>query len=147
MSVDQLLSVSQAARMVGVPRKILQARIQAGELGTFEGSVRMSTLLAVYPDLQPTHSAMVEKVRDIRDAALTKVAPDYGQPDPERLAFELHNARLALARAQRQLASYEQFAAETGDRLLEFQERCDKRQAQMLTTLIGWFMHQHKLRE
>ena len=146
--MDRLLSLSQAARMVGVTRRVLQQQIQEGRLTTFEGNIRMSELLKEYPEVQvkADHSGMVEKVRRIREAAVAKGVSDT-RMDPERLAVEVHRLKIELGLARDQLAGYRQLAAETSDRLLELQERCDKRQAMMLGTVIGWYMHQVKLRE
>jgi hypothetical protein len=33
------------------------------------------------------------------------------------------------------------------DRLVALQESCDKRQSMILGTLIGWYMHQVKMRD
>jgi len=146
--MDRLLSLSQAARMVGVTRRVLQQQIQEGRLATFEGNIRMSELLKEYPEvqMQADRSGMVEKVRRIREAAVAKGASDT-RMDPERLAVEVHRLKIELGLARDQVASYQQLAAETSDRLLELQERCDRRQAMMLGTVIGWYMHQVKLRE
>ena len=144
--MDRLLSVSQAARMVGVPRRLIQQHIQQGRLSVFEGSIRMSELLKAYPEADSDRSGMVEKVRRIREAAVYKSTRD-ARPDPEHLATELQRTRVELARAEEELDSYRRLAAETETRLLELQERCDARQAMMLGTLVGWFMNQLKIRE
>lgn len=143
--MDRLLSLSQAARMVGVTRRVLQQQIQDGLLDTFEGQVRMSELLKVYPEVEPERSGMVEKVRRLREAAFAK-GPSAAQPNAERLAAEVQRLRIELSMANDRLAGYEQLAADTRDRLLALQERCDRRQALLLGTLIGWYMHQVKLR-
>ena len=92
MSADRLLSLSQAARMAGVTRKILQQHISCGDLSTFEGYVRMSDLRTVYPEVSGDRSGMIEKVRRIQDAAALKKCVDKIKEDPQRLANELHKA-------------------------------------------------------
>jgi hypothetical protein len=144
--MDRLLSLSQAARMVGVPRRLLQQHIQEGRISAFEGHIRMSELHKAYPDADSDASGMLEKVRRIKEAALYKSAPDT-RLDAGHLASELQRARIEMAGLQDELESYRELAAETEDRLLELQERCDERQAMMLGTLVGWFMNQLKLRE
>jgi hypothetical protein len=143
--MDRLLSVSQAARMVGVPRRLIQQHIQQGRLSTFEGHIRMSELQKAYPEADSDTSGMVEKVRRIREAAAFKATRDV-RPDPEHLATELQRTRVELVRAEEELAGYRKLVAETEERLLELQERCDARQAMMLGTLVGWFMNQLKIR-
>ena len=144
--MDRLLSLSQAARMVGVPRRLLQQHIQEGRIAAFEGHIRMSELLKAYPEADSDRSGMVEKVARIREAALFKANRDT-RPDVDHLSSELQRARVEIASLQDEIASYRELAAETEERLLSLQEQCDARQAMMLGTLVGWFMNQIKLRE
>ena len=144
--MDRLLSLSQAARMVGVPRRLLQQHIQEGLIEAFEGHIRMSELQKASPAANSDRSGMVEKVRRIREAASMKANRDF-KPDVDHLCTELQRARVEIERLQEEVAGYRRFAAETEERLLGLQEQCDARQAMMLGTLVGWFMNQLKLRE
>ncbi len=144
--MDRLLSLSQAARMVGVPRHLLQQHIQEGRIAAFEGHIRLSELHKAYPEADTDRSGMVEKVKRIREAALYKANLE-SRPDAEHLATELQRARVEVARLQHELDGYRQLAVETEKRLLTLQEQCDARQAILLGTLVGWFMNQIKLRE
>ena len=144
--MDRLLSVSQAARMAGVPRKMLQQHIQEGRVSTFEGYIRMSELHKAYPEVDGDKSGMLEKMQLIREAAIMK---DGGEQhaDPARLSAELHRAKIELARLQQQVDSYRELAAQTEDQLINLQEQCERREASMLGAVIGWYMNQVKLRE
>ncbi len=144
--MDRLLSLSQAARMVGVPRRLLQQHIQEGRITAFEGHIRMSELRKAYPEANSEDSGMIEKVARLREAALFKTNRDT-RPDVDHLSSELQRARVEIAGLQDEIASYRELAAETEERLLSLQEQCDARQAMMLGTLVGWFMNQIKLRE
>jgi CDP-4-dehydro-6-deoxyglucose reductase len=144
--MDRLLSVSQAARMVGVPRRLLQQHIQEGKIDAFEGHIRMSELLKAYPQADSDRSGMLEKVNRIREAAVFKTTREF-TPDVDQLSTELQRARVEIARLRDELDGYRELTAETEERLLELQENCDARQAMMLGTLVGWFMNQLKLRE
>jgi len=144
--MDHLLSLSQAARMVGVPRKVLQQHIQAGHLTAFEGHIRSSELLKEFPEVRPDGSGMVEKVRRLQEVAVSKGTGE-GRQDADRLATELQRLKAELAHTRAQLRGYQSLAAETSDRLLELQERCDNRQSLMLNTLLGWYLNQVKLRD
>ncbi|MCB1772123.1 MAG: hypothetical protein KDI88_00785, partial [Gammaproteobacteria bacterium] len=129
--MDRLLSLSQAARMVGVPRHLLQQHIQEGVIEAFEGHIRMSELQKAYPDANPDRSGMVEKVKRIREAASMKANRDF-KPNVDHLCTELQRARVEIERLQEEVAGYRRFAAETEERLLGLQEQCDARQAMML---------------
>ena len=144
--MDRLLSVSQAARMVGVPRRLLQQHIQEGKINAFEGHIRMSELHKAYPQADSDRSGMLEKVNRIREAAVFKTTRDF-TPDVDQLSTELQRARVEVARLRDELDGYRALTAETEERLLELQENCDARQAMVLGTLVGWFMNQLKLRE
>ena len=144
--MDRLLSVSQAARMVGVPRRLLQQHIQEGKINAFEGHIRMSELHKAYPQADSDRSGMLEKVNRIREAAVFKTTRDF-TPDVDQLSTELQRARVEIVRLRDELDGYRELTAETEERLLKLQENCDARQAVMLGTLVGWFMNQLKLRE
>lgn len=144
--MDHLLSLSQAARLVGVPRKTLQQHIRQGDISVFEGSIRQSELMKVFPQANRDRSGMLERMERYKDGALFKPAVDSSL-DAEVLAKEVHHLRLQLGEALSELDSYRDMVAETQDRLLELQERCDRKQAMMMGALVGWFMHQCKLRE
>ncbi len=143
--MDRLFSVSQAARLVGVPRRMIQQHIQEGRVEAFEGHIRLSELRKAYPEADSERSGMVEKVNRIREAAASKANRDF-KPNVDHLCTELQRARVEIERLRADVYSYQQFAMETENRLVELQDRCDKRQAMMLGTLIGWFMNQQKIR-
>ena len=50
--LPSLITLSRAARLVGVKRGTLQKKIQQGELRTFEGELLLSDLLQAYPQTE-----------------------------------------------------------------------------------------------
>ena len=144
--MDHLLSLSQAARMVGVPRRNLQQHIRAGRLSVFEGEIRLSELLRIFPEANAGGSRMVERMERIKDGAVFK-SPGEKHRDPEYLAAEVHRLRLQLGETRTRLESYQQMAGEMKSRLLELQDQCDRKQAVVIGAHVGWFLHQCKLRE
>ncbi len=137
MATDRLLSLSQAARLVGVRRKTLQQLIQESKLQVFEGAIRESELLKEFPEARFEQSGMVERMHRIREGALFK-CPRENRPSAEQLAGELHRLRLQLVETRLELESYQQLTAEFQERLYDLQEHCDHRQAAMLGTVITW---------
>lgn len=137
--MDHLLSLSQAARMVGVRRRTLQKLVQDGRLSTFEGSIRTSELLKEFPEASPENSAIVDRMQRIQDGALFKFQAEV--PDAETLAAEAHRLRLELGEARAELAAYRQLAVELKDHLYEMQDQCDKRQGMLLGAVITWLAH------
>lgn len=73
--VAKRISLSRAARLVGVKRGTLQQQIRAGELETFEGEIVLADLLHAYPDAQFEDSSMLERVEQIIEQA-TFINPD-----------------------------------------------------------------------
>lgn len=144
--MNRLLSVSQAARMAGVTRKILQQHIQEGRIDSFDGYIRMSELRKAYPEISGDKSGMIEKVRLIQQAATAKELGEH-KHNPDRLAADLHRAQIEIARLRRQVDSYRELAAQTEEQLINLQEQCQRREASMLGTMLGWYMNQVKLRE
>jgi hypothetical protein len=135
--MDPLLSLAQAARMIGVRRSVLQQHVQEGRLSTFEGAVRLSALLAMFPEAGAAGSAMLEKVQRFQEGALQKPLP-ASRPDPERLAAEVHRLRLELGVARTELGRYQALTEELKDHLYALQDQCDQRQRLLLGTLITW---------
>jgi len=67
--INRYLSLSRAAKLVGVKRGTLQKRIQAGELVTFEGDLSLEELLKAYPQTEYSDDAMIEKTSFIKATA------------------------------------------------------------------------------
>ncbi len=67
--MPQLLTLSRAARLVGVTRGAIQKKIQNGELSTFEGQLKVTELLRAYPETQIDDTHMLERVKQIKTAA------------------------------------------------------------------------------
>jgi CDP-4-dehydro-6-deoxyglucose reductase len=143
--MDRLLSLSQAARLVGVSRRTLQKHIQEGRISTFEGAIRLSELLRVYPDAEADQSGMVEKVLRIQAGAVHKYNRD-SLPDREALAAENQRLKLELREAQVELHAYRKLTNQLRDRLYAIQEQCDRNQRVLLGTVISWLGQQMKKR-
>ena len=63
------ISLSRAARLVGVKRGVLQQQIRSGQLKTFEGEIMLADLLQAYPNAQIEDSSMLERVEQIIEQA------------------------------------------------------------------------------
>ncbi len=104
----QLITLSRAARLVGVKRGTLQQRIRAGELRTFEGELDLSELLRVYPQTKVHDTGMIERADRIVEHALGKVVRDRGNlPDPEVLATRVSALSNELAGNRMKLQRYQ----------------------------------------
>ncbi|MDH3220120.1 MAG: 2Fe-2S iron-sulfur cluster-binding protein [Gammaproteobacteria bacterium] len=102
------ISLSRAARLVGVKRGTLQQKIRAGELTTFEGEIVLSDLLHAYPNAQIEDSSMLERVEQIIEQA-TFINPDKIARKPDNVALTARIMSLGerLAQQQRLIDRYQ----------------------------------------
>lgn len=66
---QQLLTLSRAARLVGITRGALQKKIRDSELSTFEGKIAITDLLRTYPTAKLEDDSMLERVTEIKAKA------------------------------------------------------------------------------
>lgn len=92
------LSLSRAARLAGITRAELQARIRRGEVATFEGSVAVSDLLRLYPRVSLRDEDALERVERIKSDAQPRLQTgETALPDPQVLMSRLHGLSQTLA--------------------------------------------------
>ena len=101
------ISLSRAARLVGVKRGVLQQQIRAGKLQTFEGEIVLADLLHAYPDAQIEDSSMLDRVAQIIEQA-SFINADHAmrKPDNQALATRIMSLGRDLSRQQRLVAGY-----------------------------------------
>lgn len=104
--MPQLLTLSRAARLVGVARGALQKRIRAGELPAFEGMVAAADLQRLFPNTRIEDEAALERYALIKEAAYTRRLRERILPDPEVLAARLTQISRDLARAKGRVEEY-----------------------------------------
>ncbi len=108
----RLLSASRAASIVGVPRGIIQKHIQNGELTSFEGKVKLSQLVKLYPDSKFEDNAMAEKIEEFIASALKRARYAKFQkliaPDTATLAARIATLSKELSETKTALFHYEQ---------------------------------------
>ncbi len=122
--MPQLLSLSRAARLVGVTRRAIQKKIQNGELSTFEGQLKVTELLRAYPETQIDDTHMLERVKQIKAAATFTHPRDHESALPTqdvliarliKLAKELVEVKSAFKRQNELLETINNKLAEFGD--------------------------------
>jgi CDP-4-dehydro-6-deoxyglucose reductase len=99
--MSRLITLSRAARLVGVKRGALQQKIRDGELRTFEGEILLSDLLHAYPRAEVEDTSMLDRVEQIMEQAVNKVIhPTYDAPDSSALAARVMALGEQLATAR-----------------------------------------------
>ena len=72
--MDRQLSLSQAARLIGVKRGDVQKKIQENKLVVMEGTVRLSDLKKAFPDATYEDNTVIEKMERLMEDAVHKMA-------------------------------------------------------------------------
>jgi CDP-4-dehydro-6-deoxyglucose reductase len=93
--MDQLIDVNRAARLAGVTRVEIQRQIASGLLQTFEGRVKMSDLVGLYPEIDESRSYMLEVVSQIKEDAVGKAVRRRDGSMPQDLSRDF-GTRLSI---------------------------------------------------
>ena len=104
--MPRLLTLSRAARLVGVRRGALQRKIRSGELTAFEGMVSDEELLRAYPQAKLELQAGLERFEAIKDAAFAKRIRERVLPSAETLVARLTELSRERAQVQAQFEHY-----------------------------------------
>jgi len=136
--MSQLLTLSRAARLVGVTRGALQKKIKDGDLPTFEGMVTPADLLHVYPQTHFEDNTLLERLDHIKESAFGKRIRERILPDPEVLAVRLSELGHELADARALLARYRVVSSECEQRLAALAARLPGDASTEVTAMRDW---------
>lgn len=127
--MSHLLSLTRAAKLVGVARVVLQKKVQAGELPSFDGMVSIDSLLACYPQAQLEDDVELKRISQIKEKAFGKRIFERAMPDAEVLAARLTELGKTLARSQSQVQQFSVLFNKLWVRLDEMGRQADARTA------------------
>jgi CDP-4-dehydro-6-deoxyglucose reductase, E3 len=142
----QWLTLSRAARLIGVGRGVLQRQIREGRLPSNDGMVSTEGLLQLYPELNLEDAGAFERVTRVKEEAFGRRVLERALPGREVLAQRLFAQSQELADARRHLQRYhdlvvmlqnrlDQLAATTPDpHLADLRARLDQGLAEVLAT-------------
>ncbi|MBN4080243.1 2Fe-2S iron-sulfur cluster binding domain-containing protein [Beggiatoa alba] len=137
----RLLSASRAASIVGVPRGIIQKHIQNGELTSFEGKVKLSQLVALYPNTQIDKHGIHEKIEEFVANALKRARYAKFQklisPDTATLASRVAILSKELSDTKSALYHYE-ILLNTLHAYLQEKSKKDNQHADVYQSLEKW---------
>lgn len=138
--MPQLLTLSRAARLVGVTRCALQKKIQSSELSTFEGHVAVTELLRVYPATQMQDTTMLERMAQIKAEATYKQQRENETvlPSPEVLAARLTKLSKELISAKSELKKYSQLVETLTQKLSDTDKTDEANLRSSLHALHDW---------
>src|SRR5512147_3097646 len=115
--MTQWVSLSRAARLIGVPRGVLQRQIREGQLATADGLVSMASLSELYPQWNAEDSGAFEHVMQVREAAFGRRVLERMLPSQAILAQRLFAQSQELADIRRHLQRYHALVVEIQQRL------------------------------
>lgn len=126
--LPSLITLSRAARLVGVKRGTLQKQIQRGELRTFEGELLLADLLHAYPQTEIEDTTMLERVGSIKEQAVNKIIrADEEQPDVDTLSARIYSLGRELARERQAARRSGTIIDELKDRINEVSADADEK--------------------
>ena len=138
--MPRLITLSRAARLVGVKRGALQSKIQQGELRTFEGELLLSDLLHAYPQTRIEDTTMLERVEHIMEQAVNKIIrPDEDTPDSNTLAARIMVLSQELAQARQESRRYQQLVKNLGQKIEELASSTEQTPDTAFSKLQAWF--------
>ena len=138
--MPRLLTLSLAARLVGVRRGALQSKIRSGELAAFEGMVSAEDLLRAYPDAALEDNATLEKIEAIKDDAFTRRMRERLLPSSEVLVARLGEMSRERALVEAQLEHYRALVEQLQAKLRDPGDPADSPQARE-AELLAWLKH------
>jgi CDP-4-dehydro-6-deoxyglucose reductase len=113
----ELLTLTRAARLVGVARGALQRKIREGALASFEGMVRADDLVRTFPGTQLEDNAELTRVERIKERAFGRRVYERTLPDKEVLAARLGELARELSEVKARAAHSQALLEEIGKRL------------------------------
>ncbi len=140
------LSVSKAAKMLGISRFDIQDQINSGKLQTHEGYVTTDSLRLAYPNasLDSEQDRHIQKMQQIKDDALFKAsAIDVAQTQSEKAFMGvIHGLKTQLYQEQLKNQHYEMVFLELNQRLQALEKCCHAQDKDALHKLQSWIEQQ-----
>src|SRR5512139_637869 len=111
--MTQWLTLSRAARLIGVPRGTLQRHVREGRLQSNDGLVSTEGLARLYPAWTAEDSGAFERVARVKEEAFGRRVQERVLPAQDVLAQRLFAQSRELADARRHLSSYHALVVST----------------------------------
>lgn len=139
--MPRLITLSRAARLVGVKRGTLQKKIRLGELRTFEGELLLADLLHAYPQTEVEDTTMLERVEHIMENAVNKIIRPAGDdtPDANTLAARILALGQELAQSRQETRRYARLVTDMQKKFDELGPVAAQTQDQTFSKLKDWF--------
>lgn len=141
----RLLSLTRAARLIGIARTELQRKIQRGEMISNDGMVSLESLLACYPDAQLEDTVELRRITQIKEQAFGKRVVEYVLPDAEVLAARITELSTMLANSQGQVKQFNILLESLWDKLTEIECQLNTDPLMAMKNLKTWIKKEVEL--
>jgi CDP-4-dehydro-6-deoxyglucose reductase, E3 len=138
--MPQLLSVSRAARLAGVTRGEIQKRIKDGILPTFEGMVKATDLLHVYPKIKLEDTRALERLNQIKDQAYLTRKREKLLPNAEVIAARLMTLTKAHAETRALLRHYQELINQLKEQFDGLTQKGNEAQRAVIEPIRSWML-------
>lgn len=136
--MDRHLSLSQAARLIGVKRTDIQKKIQENKLKVMEGTVVLSDLKIAFPDAVFEDNTMIEKMEKFMKDAVHKMAQSEREgAHVDSLSRRLVKMSKELADEQNRANRMEELIDSMKQKFLELKTRPE--QENSFNEIKSWF--------
>jgi len=141
------LSVSRAARMLGISRFDIQDQINSGKLQTHEGYVTTDSLRLAYPNMS-LHSEQdehIKKMQKIKNDAMfkTNVNDSIHSENEVALTTVIATLKTKLYKEEIKNKHYEHVFEGLSERLVILEEHCHSDDKEYLHKIQEWVGKQH----
>ncbi len=133
-----MITLSRAARLIGVIRSELQKKIQQGELPSFDGMVDIDDLLLAYPGAQLEDDIEFRRVSQIKEKAFGKRIYERAMPDVDTLAARVTELSKELAISQSQVRQFRSLLDRLARQAEEVGEHVDGNAQGALDGVMAW---------
>ena len=141
------LSVSKAARMLGISRFDIQDQINSGKLHTHEGYVTTDSLRLAYPNIS-FHSEQdehIKKMQKIKNDAMykTNITSAIHSENEVALTTVVATLKSKLYKEEIKNKHYEHVFESLSERLVILEEHCHSDDKEYLHKIQEWVGKQH----
>lgn len=128
--MPRLVSLSRAAKLVGLSRGALQKKIHDLELESFEGQVSLDDIERIFPDVEIEDNHIIEDLEKIVEQALKKAhgakIAKLLSPDSYTLAARLQSITKEHAHAKKQVSELTQILSTLQSKITDLSTTSDK---------------------
>ena len=139
--MEQKITVSQAAREIGVSRSELNKRLSAAGIDAFEGKVNFEKVRCIAPTLG-RGDAMLERIQLLRKNTVSSVKVDERALSEKNLSHQVKRLSTELMVESSLNHRYESIFEELSQMLGEAQISSDGETREMAFKICGWLRAQ-----